>query len=120
MARKRVLVIDDEPAILDLLREHLQRRYEVETAAFATEAVRALEKDRPDLVLLDINMPGVDGLQLLTFLKRIDVRVPVIVITANTSTQVAAKCLEAGAFAYLPKPISLSYLDHLAAAATGG
>ena len=117
-ARKRVLAIDDEPAILDIIREHLQGRYDVETVEFATAAIRELEKARPDLVLLDINMPGVDGLQLLKFLKRSRMTMPVIVITANASSQVAAKCLEEGAFAYLPKPISLSYLDHLVAAAT--
>ena len=114
--RKRVLAIDDEPAILDIIREHLQDRYDVETVEFATAAIRALESVRPDLVLLDINMPGVDGLQLLTFLKR-TMTMPVIVITANASSQVAARCLQEGAFAYLPKPISLSYLDHLVAAA---
>lgn len=119
MPPKRILAIDDEPELLEIHREHLEGRYAVDTAVYATEAVQTFEQNRPDLVLLDINMPGVDGLTLLAFLRKIDRAVPVIIITSNPSARVAQKCLESGAFAYAPKPLNLTYLDHLVAAALG-
>ena len=119
MAALRILAVDDEPAFLELIREHLSDRYEVETAAFATEAVRALEARRPELLLLDINMPGVDGLTLFRFLRKLDITIPVIVITGNQSIAMAEQFLRDGAFAYAPKPLNLGYLDHLVAAAIG-
>ena len=119
MSRKQILAVDDEPEILEILRERLEKRYEVHTAAFATEAVRTLEQAKPHLVLLDINMPDVDGLQLLAFMKARKIETQVIVITANPSNHVSQTCIEHGVFAYCPKPIQLPYLDHLVAAALG-
>lgn len=117
--RKQILAVDDEPEILEILRERLQNRYDVHTATFATEAVRTLEAKQPELMLLDINMPGVDGLTLLGFLKARNIKTRVIVITANPSHKVSQTCLEHGAFAYCPKPMNMAYLDHLVAAALG-
>jgi CheY-like chemotaxis protein len=117
--RRQILAVDDEPEILAIFRERLQARYDVHTATFATEAVRRLETVRPELILLDINMPGVDGLALLQFLKSRRMDTPVIVITANPSNKVSQACLEHGAFAYCPKPLNMTYLDHLVAAALG-
>ena len=115
-ARQRVLIVDDEPHFVAILREHFSERHDVDTAFSATEGVRAFELHRPHLVLLDLDMPGVDGLKLLTFLRQMDPRVPIIVITGNTSAPIAAQCLKAGAFGYVPKPCNLVYLQHLAAA----
>jgi CheY-like chemotaxis protein len=114
--RQRVLIVDDEPEFVAILQEHFAGRYEVDTALSATEGVRAFESRRPNLVLLDINMPGVDGLKLLVFLRQADPAVPIIVITGNTSTPIAAQCIKAGAFGYVPKPCNLVYLEHLASA----
>ena len=116
---KRILAIDDEPELLQIVCEHFAGRYEVDTAAFATAAVQTFERNRPNVVLLDINMPGVDGLKLFAFLRKVDSTIPVVVITGNTSNHVSQKCLEGGAFAYMPKPVNLAYLEHLVAAATG-
>ena len=117
--RKRILAVDDEPEMLAILRERLEKRYEVHTAAFATEAVRTLETMQPEVMLLDINMPGVNGLTLLEFLKSRNIATRVIVITGNPSNKVSQACLENGAFAYCPKPMNMEYLDHLVAAALG-
>ena len=117
--RRRILAVDDEPEILALLRERLQTQYEVHTATAATEAVRTLEATQPELVLLDINMPGVNGLKLLEFLKSRNIATRVIVITGNPSNEVSQACMELGVFAYCPKPMNMTYLDHLVAAALG-
>jgi DNA-binding response OmpR family regulator len=116
-ARKRMLVVDDEARVLDVLREHFAQRYDIETASSASHAVERFQERRPDVVFLDVNLPGVDGLKLLRFLRQVDAAVPVIIVTANTQTSVAAQVLEAGAFGYVPKPFNLVYMDHLAAAA---
>jgi len=117
--RKRMLVVDDEPRVLDVIREHFADRYDIDTAISASRGVELFQQQRPDVVFLDINMPGVDGLKLLTFLRKVDPAVPVIIVTANTQASIAAQVLEAGAFGYIPKPFNLVYMEHLAAAAAG-
>jgi DNA-binding NtrC family response regulator len=119
MPRKRVLAVDDEPELLNVFRERLQGRYDIDTAVCASDAVQTLERNRPDVLLLDINMPGVDGLTLLSFVRKTHAKLPVIVITGNTDHRVSQKCLEQGAFAFAPKPLHLDYLDHLVASAVG-
>ena len=115
--RKRMLVVDDEVRVLDVVREHFADRYEVDTAMSATDAVHIFEQGRPDVVFLDLQMPGVDGLALLTFLRRVHPEVPIIIVSANTSHRVAHDCVKVGAFGYVPKPFNLVYMEHLAAAA---
>ena len=102
--RKRMLVVDDEVRVLDVVREHFADRYEVDTAMSATDAVHIFEQGRPDVVFLDLQMPGVDGLALLTFLRRVHPEVPIIIVSANTSHRVAHDCVKVGAFGYVPKP----------------
>ena len=70
----------------------------------ATDAVHIFEQGRPDVVFLDLQMPGVDGLALLTFLRRVHPEVPIIIVSANTSHRVAHDCVKVGAFGYVPKP----------------
>ena len=101
--RKRMLVVDDEVRVLDVVREHFADRYEVDTAMSATDAVHIFEQGRPDVVFLDLQMPGVDGLALLTFLRRVHPEVPIIIVSANTSHRVAHDCVKVGAFGYVPK-----------------
>jgi CheY-like chemotaxis protein len=116
--RKRLLVVDDEQLILDMIREHFAERYAVDTAISASRAVEAFERQRPDMIFLDINMPGVNGLTLLTFLRQVAPDLPVVIITANADSSVAAEVLRAGAFGYVPKPFNFVYMDHIAAVAT--
>jgi len=114
---KRILVVDDEPELLEILREHFQGRYEVDTALSGASAIERFVRNRPNVVFLDINMPGVDGLAVLKLLREADPKIPVIIVTANAQNQVAAECLAHGAFSYVPKPFNLTYMDHMAAAA---
>jgi CheY-like chemotaxis protein len=117
---KTILVVDDEPAVREVLVTYLQhawapRGYVVENAATGDAAVAAVQRRRPALVLLDIEMPGMDGVTALRRIHALDPRIPVIVITGNESTRVAGEAIEAGAFSYLPKPVKFRYLDHLVA-----
>ncbi|HEX5816091.1 MAG TPA: response regulator [Methylomirabilota bacterium] len=114
-ARKRILIVDDEPLIAEVLGEHFKAAYDVETALNGTDALTAVLRHRPDLVLLDINMPRMNGVEVLKDVKKIDESIPVIMVTANEQVSVAAEALRSGAFGYVPKPFDFRYLDHMVA-----
>ena len=114
---KRLLVIDDDAKITSLFRDFFSDRYAIETAATGADGLSAMQRQRPDAVLLDINMPGMSGLDVLKHIKRLDDRIPVIMVTANEDIGTAEQALKDGAFAYLPKPFHLQYAAHLVAAA---
>ncbi len=80
---KRILVIDDEENIRLLYKEELaEEGYEVSVAASAQEALAKIEAERPDLITLDIRMPGIDGIEFLRLLRERDRDLPVIIVTA--------------------------------------
>jgi two-component system OmpR family response regulator len=115
-ARRRVLIVDDEPLIVEVLSEHFKTDYDVETALNGADALGAIVRQRPDVVLLDINMPRMNGVEVLRDIKQIDASIAVIMVTANEQIQMAADALKAGAFGYVPKPFDFRYLDHILAA----
>jgi CheY-like chemotaxis protein len=115
---KHVLVVDDEPELADVVREYLQDRYEVAAVHSGPAALQAVAKQRPDVVFLDFNMPGPSGLEVLKALRQIDATIPVIMVTVNTELGIVQECLREGAFAYVPKPFDLKYVEHMAALAT--
>ena len=112
-----MLVIDDDPKITDLFADLFADRYEVEAAVCGTDGLSAIVRQRPDVILLDINMPGMSGLEVLKALKQLDARIPVIMVTANDEVAAAEEALKNGAFAYLPKPFQVPYAHHLVEAA---
>jgi DNA-binding NtrC family response regulator len=116
---KRVLVVDDNEVILDILKQFLGRGYTVEVVGNASLALASVVQKTPDVILLDVRMPGVDGLSLLKSLRDMGVQTPVFVMTGYDSTQVAMEALEKGATGYLPKPFDLLHLDRLIAHAVG-
>ena len=116
---KRVLVVDDNQVILDILKQFLGRGYTVEVVGNASLALASVVQKTPDVILLDVRMPGVDGLSLLKSLRDMGVQTPVFVMTGYDSTQVAMEALEKGATGYLPKPFDLIHLDRLIAHALG-
>jgi CheY-like chemotaxis protein len=115
---KRVLIVDDEPELTDVVREYLQELYDVVVANSGTAALASFHQRRPDVVFLDINMPGPSGVEVLKELRREDPSLPVIMVTVNTEAAVLQECLREGAFAYVPKPFNLKYVEHMAALAT--
>jgi len=114
----RILIVDDDPDLLDTLREYLEDLgdgYVVETAARGIEALEMVARARPHLVILDVEMPGMNGIQVLKSLRAVDPTIPVIMLTATTDASVASETLRQGAVSYAPKPLDLRYLDHLVA-----
>jgi two-component system response regulator MprA len=107
-----VLVVDDEPAVRDSLRRALELEgYQVEIAADGDEAIARLAKtDQPDAVILDILMPGVDGLEVCRRLRSSGNSVPVLMLTAQAEIDSRVAGLDAGADDYLPKPFALAEL----------
>ena len=103
---KTVLVVDDEPAIVRLVRDYLERAsFDVVTAADGNEALRAYQRRRPDLVILDLTLPGLDGLDVARAMRR-DGDVPIIMLTARTEETDRVAGLELGADDYVTKPFS--------------
>lgn len=119
---RTILIVDDEPSVREVLvayfqHEYVPRGYVLETAADGAEAVAAVRRRRPALVLLDVEMPGLNGLAALRAIRAFDPTIPVIMVTGNESSRIAGQLIQDGAFSYLPKPVKLVYLDHLVAAA---
>jgi CheY-like chemotaxis protein len=115
---KRVLIVDDEPDLTDIVREYLQEQYEVVVANDGPAALAAFRRQRPDVVFLDVNMPGPSGLDVLKQLRQADPSLPVVMVTVDTEMATVQECLREGAFAYVPKPFDLKYVEHMAALAT--
>jgi DNA-binding NtrC family response regulator len=115
--RRRILLVDDEQDILDLLHEHFAKECDVETAADGMTALAIVRARRPDVIFLDINMPGINGVDVLKSVKELDATIPVLMVTANADNALAAEAIKRGAFSYVPKPFDLKYLNHLVAAA---
>ncbi len=106
-----ILVIDDEQGILETLRILLKNEgYEVETVQGGKAGLEALKKSRPDVVLADIRMPQVSGLDILAAAKEQDPETPVVLMTAQASLQSAIQAVNQGAFQYIQKPFPNDYL----------
>lgn len=107
---QRILIVDDEPAVLDLLAYNLRRaNYEVLTAADGRTALRLARNDRPDLILLDLMLPEVDGFDVCRELRRSS-QVPIIMLTARDEEVDRVVGLELGADDYVCKPFSVREL----------
>jgi DNA-binding NtrC family response regulator len=107
MSEPRILLIDDETAILDTLRILLRREgFDVHTAVGGAQGVQALREVEPDVVVSDVRMPGVGGLEVLGAARELEGSPPVILMTAQASLQSAIQAVNEGAFYYLQKPFS--------------
>ncbi|HMA43873.1 MAG TPA: response regulator, partial [Gemmatimonadales bacterium] len=100
-----LLIVDDESAILDALRILLKNEgFEVLTAQGGKAGLEQLKNEAPDIVLTDVRMPTVTGLDILTAVRQQDPETPVILMTAQASLQTAIQALNEGAFYYIQKP----------------
>ena len=110
-ASPRVLVVDDDPDVLASLERGLRLSgFDVATAVDGAEALRSATETRPDAIVLDINMPVLDGVSVVTALRAMDNDVPVCVLSARSSVDDRVAGLEAGADDYLVKPFVLAEL----------
>lgn len=118
-SRKRVLIVDDNDTVRDVLAEFLNDAYAVDLAANAATALHRLSTHPADLIMLDVNMPGTDGLTLLESIRDLGITAPIFVITGYDSENVSRRATESGATAYLVKPVDLRSLDAMIAQALG-
>jgi DNA-binding NtrC family response regulator len=112
--RFKILVIDDEPVLRDSLEVALKTSgYEVLTARTGEEGLERFKKENPDLVLLDHWLPGINGDEVLRRIKEEDPEIPVIVMTAQGSIEMAVSSMKMGAFDFLVKPFDLDQVEAL-------
>ncbi|MDD5136812.1 MAG: response regulator [Candidatus Omnitrophica bacterium] len=108
----KILTVDDQMGIDSFFYEFFTaRNYEVFNALSGKEAVAIVKKKKPRIVLLDIKMRGMDGIETLKEIKAIDKEIVVIMVTGEKDDDVMKRALDAGADDYITKPLSLEYLD---------
>jgi two-component system, NtrC family, nitrogen regulation response regulator NtrX len=108
---KTVLIVDDELAIRETMEQILNYDgYAVQKAASGSEALGFVEKSEPDVILLDIKMPGMDGFEVLEKLQEIKISAPVIIISGHGTIETAVEAVKSGAYDYLEKPLDRSRL----------
>lgn len=108
----RILIVDDEVDFAETLAERLlMRKFEAEVATSAEEAVEKIRSGwTPDVVVLDLKMPGLDGMETLELIKQHDPRIEVILLTGHGSTESAITGMKRGLFDYLMKPVDIGSL----------
>ena len=112
--KTRVLLVDDDPMVLRSIGRVLrQRGYEVTTATNGEDATLIVDNQSFDVVLSDIAMPGMDGIQFLREVREHDLSVPVVLITGAPTVSTAVQALELGAFNYLTKPIAMDDVERV-------
>ena len=108
MAREKILVIDDEPDIGWLFSKILSEEgYKVLTSLNGEEGISKIKKEKPDLIFLDLKLPGMDGIEILKEIRTIDKDLLVIVLTAYETVKTAVEAMKLGAFDYLSKPVNI-------------
>jgi DNA-binding response OmpR family regulator len=107
----KVLLVDDEVEFVTALAERLELRdFQVRTAASGERALELAREERPDLVVLDLRMPGIGGAEVLTRLRELFPTLPIILLTGLGSNAEVLECTEGGAFACMIKPVDIDAL----------
>jgi len=121
LAVSRILVIDDDPRMVDLVANCLREEsYGISSALTSDEGLKLVVMSRPDLILLDLTLPGVNGIDMLKRIRAINLSNKVIMVTGNTDPLLARASLEFGALAYIDKPFDPAYLKRVVAMALRG
>jgi DNA-binding response OmpR family regulator len=107
-----ILIVDDEPQIRDLLRNYLSARgYQVRVASDGQQALALVDQEPPDLIVLDVNMPGMNGIEVLKRLRAKNYAGVVIFLTSSQDETLLAEGLELGSVDILGKPVNLERLE---------
>jgi DNA-binding NtrC family response regulator len=108
----RLLVIDDDKQTCDYLKDFFTlRKCDVSTAISGKEGLSILKKQRPDIVLLDVKMEGMDGLEVLKEIKKLNKDIKVIMITVASDEKTKQEAEKLGADDFIKKPLNISYLE---------
>jgi DNA-binding response OmpR family regulator len=111
-SRGTILVVDDEARMAQMLAEYLtEHGYRVVIAHSGIEALAKLDLEKPSVVLLDVRMPGMDGVEVLRRIRSFDTQVGILMISANDDIELAKQTIEMGAFDYTLKPVDFTYLS---------
>ncbi|MGD0074783.1 MAG: sigma-54 dependent transcriptional regulator [Candidatus Binataceae bacterium] len=111
MSAERILILDDEADMVENCRRILSHDgYQCLTTTDSAEALRLIESEPPDLIITDLKMPTIDGLEVLARVRELSPQTPVIMLTAFATVESAVAAVKAGAFDYLPKPFTLDQL----------
>ena len=111
MLKPRLLIVDDEERFRTTLAKRLlERDLEVETVGSGMEALEAIKKKLFDVVLLDVKMPGLDGIETLAEIKKINPGIEVVMLTGHASVESAVDGMRLGAYDYLMKPCEIDHL----------
>jgi DNA-binding response OmpR family regulator len=115
---RRVLIVDDDTSIVELLQQYFESSgYHVEIALHGGDALTLIQHDPPDVVLLDIAMPGMDGVQVLQRILALEAAPPVIIVTGHEEGTLAARTRAMGAVDYITKPFALARIGQAVDAA---
>ena len=112
--KKAILIVDDDPKMLKLLSLRLtQNGYRVITAQSGSDALDTLKLEKPGLVLLDMLMPDMNGLDVLKKIKNLQPDIPVAIVTSVWDEAEAERAFEAGAYEYVTKPVDMEHLERV-------
>lgn len=104
---KAILIVDDDPIISKVIRHHLEKEgYEISSAEDGEKGLKWIEENLPDLVLLDVMLPKIDGIKVLRKIKKSHPKMPVIMMTAHGSVELAVEAMKIGAYDFLSKPVN--------------
>lgn len=118
--RRRILVVDDEDAVLTLFRKTFERaHFDVDTAADGAAAIECLRNNEYDLIVTDLQMPGIGGLSVIRELRRQGSDAPVVIVTGRSTEASAIEAINLGVSAYLTKPFRMGNIMAAAARALG-
>lgn len=109
--QNKVLVVDDEPHVCDILKKILEEEnYTIFTATSGVRALNVLKKESIDLILLDVQMPHMGGIEFLQKVRQSDKNVAVIILTAHATLGTAREAMELGAYDYITKPFDARFV----------
>lgn len=112
MEKNRILIVDDEPNVCQFLSEYLEYRgFGTRISNSGSEALQYLQEETFDAILLDLIMPGMNGLEVLEKIRQMNITIPVIIVTGVKDKDVADEAIKLGAVDFIPKPIDLDRLE---------
>lgn len=110
----KLLIVDDEKGITDSLKDFFAHRgFSVKTANSGEDALIAVKAEKPDIIFLDIRMRGINGLDVLEKVKRIDKSIKILMLTIHEEKEIINKAKELGADEYITKPFRVDYLEEV-------